>query len=104
MPERTPLEKLAHLGRGEAGKQFHAESFPFAVVLAHPHRLEASRSGQQLVRHVRMRHLAAIDLTIRTLSPIRSGPGTAQERQRNMPGLPGWHAIAWAAGNLGVRH
>src|ERR1700722_439683 len=69
--ETPALEVLLNLCHRESGQQLFAElvvlddAFALAVVLVHPHRLEARRARQQFVGHLVVRRPATIDLIVR---------------------------------------
>lgn len=107
VPEVAALKMLVHLGGDEAGEQFLGErvvrgdSLALAVVLVHPHRLEARRTREQFVGDARV-ILAAIYLAVRVLGEFvlkkshvaRLAAIVARDSQScvavRRPGLPGY--------------
>ena len=99
------LEVLVDLGHGEPGQHLLAElvvlddSLALAVVLVHPHRLEAGRAGQQLMRDLMMGPPAAVDLVVGfpRFVPFKKShaPKSSPVRGRLAVVAGEWEAAGW---------
>src|ERR1700677_1104684 len=88
------VEVLVHLRGGEAGDHFLAErvmlddAFALAVVLVHPHCLEASGAGQQFVCYIPVLHPAVVHLTVRLTSAQHVKESHGRKAIALWPGYP----------------
>jgi hypothetical protein len=91
--EAALLEVLVHLGGDEAGKQLLGElvmldlALTLLVMLKHPHRLEADRTSQQLVRNAAVRLAATVNLAMCGLCVITAEKSHGRQSSRPQPGL-----------------
>lgn len=87
------LEVLVQLGGDEAGEQLLGElvmlnlALTLLVMLKHPHRLEADRAGQQLVRHAGVRLAATVNLAMCGLCVITAEKSHGRQGSSPKPGL-----------------
>jgi hypothetical protein len=91
--EAALLEMLVQLGGDEAGEQLLGElvmlnlALTLLVMLKHPHRLEADRTGQQLVRNAAVRLAATVNLPMCGLHVITAEKSHDRQSSSPQPGF-----------------